>query len=83
MYVYAACPGGEEAVLKTVGSKGLAGSNPVRSVLGDWCNGITSDSESEDIGSIPVLPVYASVSQMDRVRGYELRCCRFKSCRKH
>ena len=27
----AACPGGEEAVLKTVGCKWLAGSNPVRS----------------------------------------------------
>lgn len=26
---YAVCPGGEEAVLKTVGLKGLAGSNPV------------------------------------------------------
>ena len=26
------CPGGEGAVLKTVGSKGLAGSNPVLSV---------------------------------------------------
>ena len=28
--IYAVCPGGEGAVLKTVGSKGLAGSNPVR-----------------------------------------------------
>ena len=27
---YAACPGGEGAVLKTVGPRGLAGSNPVR-----------------------------------------------------
>lgn len=27
------CPGGEGAVLKTVGPKGLAGSNPVLSVL--------------------------------------------------
>ena len=26
---YAVCPGGEGAVLKTVGLKGLAGSNPV------------------------------------------------------
>ena len=31
---YAACPGGEEAVLKTVGLKGLVGSNPMRSVIG-------------------------------------------------
>ena len=29
---YAVCPGGEEAVLKTVGRKRLAGSNPVCSV---------------------------------------------------
>ena len=28
-----ACPGGEEAVLKTVGQKWLAGSNPVRSAI--------------------------------------------------
>lgn len=27
--MYAVCPGGEEAVLKIVGPKGLAGSNPV------------------------------------------------------
>ena len=27
--IYAVCPGGEGAVLKTVGLKGLAGSNPV------------------------------------------------------
>ena len=30
---YAVCPGGEGAVLKTVGPKGLAGSNPVCSVV--------------------------------------------------
>ena len=29
---YAVCPGGEEAVLKIVGRKRLAGSNPVYSV---------------------------------------------------
>ena len=29
--IFGRCPGGEEAVLKTVGSKGLAGSNPVPS----------------------------------------------------
>ena len=29
---YAACPGGEDAVLKTVDPKGFAGSNPVCSV---------------------------------------------------
>ena len=27
------CPGGEEAVLKTVGLKGLAGSNPVHGAI--------------------------------------------------
>ena len=27
--LYAVCPGGEEAALKAVGLKGLAGSNPV------------------------------------------------------
>ena len=32
-FLYAACPGGEGAVLKIVGLKGLAGSNPVRSAL--------------------------------------------------
>ena len=31
--LYAVCPGGEGAVLKTVGSKGLAGSNPVCGAL--------------------------------------------------
>ena len=30
---YAVCPGGEEAVLKTVGCKRLAGSNPVHSAI--------------------------------------------------
>ena len=30
---YAVCPGGEEAVLKTVGLKGLAGSNPVHGAI--------------------------------------------------
>ena len=29
-FYFAVCPGGEGAVLKTVGPKGLAGSNPVR-----------------------------------------------------
>ena len=29
IFIYGRCPGGEEAVLKTVGPKGLAGSNPV------------------------------------------------------
>lgn len=28
-HLYAVCPGGEGAVLKTVGPQGLAGSNPV------------------------------------------------------
>ena len=32
-YYYAVCPGGEEAVLKTVGLKGLAGSNPVHGAI--------------------------------------------------
>ena len=32
-FYFAACPGGEGAVLKTVGPKGLAGSNPACSVL--------------------------------------------------
>lgn len=32
-FYFAACPGGEGAVLKTVGPKGLAGSNPVCSVV--------------------------------------------------
>ena len=31
-FYYAVCPGGEGAVLKTVGPKGLAGSNPIRAV---------------------------------------------------
>ena len=31
-FYFAVCPGGEGAVLKTVGPKGLAGSNPVRGV---------------------------------------------------
>ena len=31
---YAACPGGEDAVLKTVDLKGFAGSNPVCSAEG-------------------------------------------------
>lgn len=26
-------------------------------ILADWCNGSTSDSDSENIGSIPVLAV--------------------------
>ena len=30
---YAVCPGGEGAVLKTVGLKGLAGSNPVHGAI--------------------------------------------------
>ena len=30
---YAVCPGGEGAVLKTVGPEGLAGSNPVCGAL--------------------------------------------------
>ena len=30
---YAACPGGEDAVLKTVDPKGFAGSNPVCSAF--------------------------------------------------
>ena len=30
---YAACPGGEEAVLKTVALNGVAGSNPVRRAI--------------------------------------------------
>ena len=30
---YAACPGGEEVVLKTVELKGFTGSNPVRRVI--------------------------------------------------
>ena len=30
--IFAACPGGEGGVLKTLGPKGLAGSNPVCSV---------------------------------------------------
>ena len=33
MCIYAVCPGGEGAVLKTVGPKGFAGSNPV---CGAW-----------------------------------------------
>ena len=33
-YFFAVCPGGEGAVLKTVGPKGLAGSNPVYGALG-------------------------------------------------
>lgn len=33
---YAVCPGGEEAVLKIVGLKRLAGSNPVHGVCGDF-----------------------------------------------
>lgn len=32
-FYFAACPGGEGAVLKTVGPKGLAGSNPVCSAV--------------------------------------------------
>ena len=32
-YYYAVCPGGEGAVLKTVGLKGLAGSNPVHGAI--------------------------------------------------
>ena len=31
--IYAVCPGGEGAVLKTVGLKGLAGSNPVHGAI--------------------------------------------------
>lgn len=38
LIIYAACPGGEEAVCYTVGRKRFAGSNPVRSADGDrWC----------------------------------------------
>ena len=33
---YAACPGGEDAVLKTVDPKGFAGSNPVCSADSKW-----------------------------------------------
>ena len=32
---YAVCLGGEEALLKSVGSKGLAGSNPVCGAFAD------------------------------------------------
>ena len=52
-FLYAACPGGEGAVLKIVGLNRLAGSNPVRSALCPWCNGSTPDSDSGEEGSIP------------------------------
>lgn len=32
IFCFAVCPGGEEAVLKIVGLKGLVGSNPMHSV---------------------------------------------------
>ena len=32
IFYFAVCPGGEEAVLKIVGLKGLVGSNPMHSV---------------------------------------------------
>ena len=38
--LYAVCPGGEEAVLKTVELKGFAGSNPVHGA-----NGITNEKD--------------------------------------
>lgn len=33
LYFYGACPGGEEVVLKIIGQKWLAGSNPVCTVI--------------------------------------------------
>ena len=59
-YFFAVCPGGEGAVLKTVGPKGLAGSNPVYGVLGIWCNGSTKDFDSVGTGSNPVIPAFHS-----------------------
>ena len=42
--LYAVCPGGEGAVLKTVGPEGLAGSNPV-------CGAYTSVAQLEEYRS--------------------------------
>lgn len=56
--IYAVCPGGEGAVLKTVGLKGLAGSNPVHGAI---YRGITQRLEwgayiSLVVGSNPTSP---------------------------
>ena len=66
---FAACPGGEGAVLKTVGPKGLAGSNPVCGALGIWCNGSTRDFDSLSMGSNPVI-LACSIRLKDRTRDF-------------
>ena len=50
----AVCPGGEGAVLKTVGPKGLAGSNPVRGAMTSCSRGLRGRSaKSVFVGSNP------------------------------
>ena len=46
-------PNGRISVSKTEDK----GSNPLLPAIAKWCNGSTSDSDSENIGSIPVLAV--------------------------
>lgn len=49
------------------------GSTPTEIFFGDWCNGSTTDSDSVNIGSIPVSPVFTLVAQWNRARRYERR----------
>jgi hypothetical protein len=56
MRVLGCCPGGEGAVLKTVGANALAGSNPVASVKG-LGHGDQLVSKTKGAGSIPATPV--------------------------
>ena len=56
---YAVCPGGEEAVLKIVGCKRLAGSNPVHSAIYVE-SGLSSffDMGSVDVLTLTVLAAF-------------------------
>ena len=63
---YAVCPGGEGAVLKTVGLKGLAGSNPVYGVH-RWMSRIGIAADCKSVASalgvqVPLHLLYACIS---------------------
>ena len=55
---YAVCPGGEEAVLKIVGCKRLAGSNPVHSAIYVESGSSFFDMSSVDVLTLTVLAAF-------------------------
>ena len=63
---YAVCPGGEGAVLKTVGPKGLAGSNPVHGasygVIGEVINTLDCGSSMRRFDSYMTPQLSASMA---------------------